>query len=380
MRESSREDWWRPRAEGVARYITEELASSDVILLQEWWFDEQFESLFDSIAGQAFDRVSERRPGGDPPNGAMRDDGMCVLIRKGGRLKLIDSSVVITGPQRIAQIVRCEERTSGDDDGGGGGGREVLIANAHLSFPGHDDMRINERRQTREINVVARALNKAGRAGRGIHHLHRKGRIGRRVHRNDSNDKEERIEIIAGDFNSESLGMAASTLESTRHGFVNAASALAVQCMMGGVGGPLDLGATHCNHLGELMSCDHLFVRRRENNNGNHGGGVLEPSSSESRFSAHALGYLDTKGTRVANVRTDDMVIEGRAVLSDHRPVTMKIAWPRRCASSSSSGPAVSAQEARAAKDRARARRSPLYANATMPLDPLEPAWGIFDA
>lgn len=34
-RESEREDWWRPRAEGVAEYISKKFNSSDVILLQE---------------------------------------------------------------------------------------------------------------------------------------------------------------------------------------------------------------------------------------------------------------------------------------------------------------------------------------------------------
>ena len=34
-RESEREDWWRPRAEGVADYIAKRFSSSDVVLLQE---------------------------------------------------------------------------------------------------------------------------------------------------------------------------------------------------------------------------------------------------------------------------------------------------------------------------------------------------------
>jgi len=34
-RESEREDWWRPRAEGVADYISKKFSSSDVVLLQE---------------------------------------------------------------------------------------------------------------------------------------------------------------------------------------------------------------------------------------------------------------------------------------------------------------------------------------------------------
>ena len=41
-RESEREDWWRPRAVGVANYIKQQFSESDIILLQEWWFDDEF--------------------------------------------------------------------------------------------------------------------------------------------------------------------------------------------------------------------------------------------------------------------------------------------------------------------------------------------------
>jgi hypothetical protein len=52
-RESEREAWWRPRAEGVAAYIATRLASSDVVLLQEWWCDARFEAVFDAATGDA---------------------------------------------------------------------------------------------------------------------------------------------------------------------------------------------------------------------------------------------------------------------------------------------------------------------------------------
>jgi hypothetical protein len=38
-------------------------STSDIILLQEWWFDEKFTDVFDSFLGDDFDRVAERRPG-----------------------------------------------------------------------------------------------------------------------------------------------------------------------------------------------------------------------------------------------------------------------------------------------------------------------------
>ena len=139
------------RAEGVAEYISSKFGSSDVILLQEWWFDERFDGVFDSIVGDDFERVAERRPGDE------RDGGMCCLVRRGGKLELVKSDRVLTGPQRIAQIVHCRERCPTKE----GGGRDVFIANSHLSFPGHEDPAVNSERQAREAEIILDALSKA---------------------------------------------------------------------------------------------------------------------------------------------------------------------------------------------------------------------------
>jgi hypothetical protein len=71
-------------------------------------------------------------------------------------------------------------------------------------------------------------------------------------------------------------------------------------------------------------------------------------------------GYLDTKGSRIVNVQNKDIVIEGKHVLSDHRPMTVSIDWPRIQQDMSNT-----------------IMESNLYVNVSVPLDPLEPAWGI---
>ena len=82
-RESEQREWWLPRAEGLARFVAEELvrwlmwlclitilfqyiivcstfsfpqASSDVVLLQEWWFGPEFQDIFDQHTSAIFDR------------------------------------------------------------------------------------------------------------------------------------------------------------------------------------------------------------------------------------------------------------------------------------------------------------------------------------
>lgn len=353
QRESEREDWWRPRAEAVAKYISENMASSDIILLQEWWFDEKFSSIFDSITGDRFDRVAERRPGSlddssykalkpKDTNVIMRDDGMCCLINKKGKLDIITSEKVLTGPQRIAQIVHCKERNY--DEASGGAGRDVFIANTHLSFPKDSCSRKNDRRQAYEINLIQRALWKASRRAQLLS-----------ASKPDPNN--EILEIICGDFNSEPNGFAASQLESKN--FVNCASAIYE-----------DIGVTHFTHDGCFTSVDHIFVRSASKESPFYSQNYVysedspnlqahvTPRNKQSALSLGyqdplSLGYIDTRGTKILDVRSDNIKIKGRGVLSDHRPVTATLRWPKFRSFCRSSDPFVQ------------------YSNSTMPLDPL---------
>ena len=140
--------------------------------------------------------------------------------------------------------------------------------------------------------------------------------------------------------------------------------------MLSNIGGEVNIGVTHCNHLGQRVSVDHIFLRLRsvvakEEKDGNDIQKKKSSSrrriNSNNRSAALALGFLDTKGTRILNVRRGNIHLEGSTVLSDHRPVTAKIAWPRTT---------VPMKEILS---------SDIYMNVTMPLDPLEPAWGIVE-
>ncbi|KAL3797728.1 hypothetical protein HJC23_000273 [Cyclotella cryptica] len=326
-RESEREDWWRPRAEAVAQYIVNKFSQSDVIMLQEWWFDDSFTAIFDDATGHLFHRIAERRPSAQ--RGKMRDDGLCCLVKKDGKLDLIRSDKVLTGPQRISQLVYCKEKVVH-----GSIGRGVYFANSHLSFPGDIDPVVNDERHANEARIIVEALSRVG--------------------SHKSNKDSESLQIICGDFNSNSCGLAASLLESPPYNFVNCASATAQQ-MLSNVGGPVNIGVTHCNHLGEKVSVDHIFLRLNQGRRS----AVPCVSSKMDRCAALAMGYLDTKGSRILHVQSDHIMIEGRQVLSDHRPVTATIEWPRMNTMSNETF------------------QSDLYINTTMPLDPLEPAWGI---
>ena len=289
-RESDRIEWWKPRAEQVARFVADELCSSDVVLLQEWWTRPEFEDLFDSYTRHLFHRVSERRPG-TARGGMEREDGMAVLVKRTGKLKLGKSTFVQTGPQRIAQIVTCREK-EGDE-------RHVVIGNAHLSFPGGPCSIANERRQAYEAHIVARAVAREGR------HL--------------SLD-ESHLELIAGDFNSNSCALAVQSLEQ-RYGFVNCMSASALQTQSASIGGRTELGVTHLNHLGQQVCVDHVMARFIHQE-----GGVPEGCGE----ALQKMGYFDNGGTRILNCRKQNICLDGDKILSDHRPVTAQFAWPSR--------------------------------------------------
>ena len=275
-RESEKEEWWRPRAEFVAQYVAEELRKSDVILLQEWWLRPEFEHIFDYHTSPYFTRVAERRPG--------REDGMAVLIKKEGSLELLESLPIITAPQRIAQLVHCRDKEN----------RYFGIANVHLSFPSSSDMLVNERRQTNEVKKAVRGFARLS--------------------------SSNRLEVLGGDFNSNSGGLAARTME-TNHGFVNCASCIAEQ-VLSQTGGQVNLGITHRTHRGEEVSVDHIFAR------------ITDGHDDASR----TLGYLDALGTRVVDCRRGDLDLDGCSfsskeecsldIISDHRPVTATLEWP----------------------------------------------------
>lgn len=307
-RESDRAEWWMPRAKELAKFVAEELASSDVVLLQEWWNRQEFCDIFDGYTDHIFERASEQRPG-LVRGGLRREDGMAVLVKKTGRLELVNSSRICTGPQRIAQIVHCREKY--------GDKRNVVIGNTHLSFPGGPCHIKNERKQAYEAHLVARAVAREGRRLQDMCSLDLESSDDGNIFTQCAGSH---LELIAGDFNSNSCGLAATVLESYPYRFVNSMSASAQQALAASIGGRVNLGVTHRNHLGETVSVDHVLARLVQ-----HEGVSLGFGCSEALL---RLGYFDSVGTRLLGCQKRRISLEGDSILSDHRPVTANFEWP----------------------------------------------------
>lgn len=241
---------------------------------------------------------------------------MAVLINKKGKLKLLKSQKILTGPQRIAQIVHCQEQNSDQ--------RHVLFANTHLSFPGGPDDLKNARKQAYEVMVVARTLEKEGMTyfSSGT----------QKKHTNKS--AKTLLQIIGGDFNSNSCGMAAQKL-TNRFRYVNCACATAEQTMCSGSGGRVNLGVTHRTHLGEDVSVDHIFARLISSSNktseakNSYNGTDISSSPVLDHLHLRNLGYLP-HGVQVVNTRRQYLQFDGESIISDHRPVTAELKWPTK--------------------------------------------------
>jgi len=352
-RESQKEEWWKPRAEQIASYIYNELSSSDIILLQEWWFHEPFERVFDQRLGDMYTRVAERRPSHDyllhdKNVKYIREDGLAILVKKancegskankpdryqmntniikGGKLELCSSRSISTGPGRIGQIVTCR----GIDCG-----REVRIANVHLSFPSSEDSNANAIKQREELRTVVEELSKVDNLA-------------------FENCNSHRLEIIGGDFNSDSKSLPSKLLEDSPYHFVSCASAISERCYSNGCndGCSVNLGVTHKTHLGQHVSVDHLFVRTLDANDKiDRDSKDTKQDSQNDYHPIRSLGYLDSHGTTILDCQSGTISLDGSStsvdnntnnmnkyqkpiskngqnLISDHKPVTARIDWP----------------------------------------------------
>ena len=233
------------------------------------------------------DRASEHRPGhvirkdGTVMKDRPGEDGVAVLVNKKRslRLKIVHSNQILTGPQRIVQLVTCQDEFN----------RCINIVDTRLSFPSHSRLVINEEKQLHEIMKITQALTNAD-----TYEQH----------------QQPRLEIIGDDFNSDSQSLAARCLKSNPCNFVNCASA--EQSLTSGLGRRSNLVVTHRSHRVEDVSVDHVFTRLVCNNEdeadekslSNKASALSKSSSSlngvESVSStAHLkLGHLNDKDTR----------------------------------------------------------------------------------
>lgn len=103
------------------------MLSSDIICLQEFWFDPSYETIFRSALGDEYDFHTLKRTGG-------KSDGVAVLLRR-GKWHMRSSMGMSLSPvgDRVALVMHLRSQ----DGGGASSGVEedMILVNTHLAFP-----------------------------------------------------------------------------------------------------------------------------------------------------------------------------------------------------------------------------------------------------
>lgn len=130
------------------------MSSSDIICLQEFWLDPDYETIFRSALEADYDFHTVKRTGG-------KSDGVAVLLRRGKWD--VQSSVGLSLSQigdRVALIMHLRSRREAGGGGNGqesgvGQGEDMILVNTHLAFPHNALDRAN---QMAQIEVVTEGV------------------------------------------------------------------------------------------------------------------------------------------------------------------------------------------------------------------------------
>lgn len=143
------------RTTSQVEFIKREMSSSDIICLQEFWFDPAYETIFRSALGDSYDFHTVKRTGG-------KSDGVAVLLRKGKwdvRSKLGLSLSAIG--DRVALVMHLRSKDS--EEGKAPGGEDLILVNTHLAFPHNSLDRMNQMAQIEVITeTVETVVREAG--------------------------------------------------------------------------------------------------------------------------------------------------------------------------------------------------------------------------
>ena len=245
---------------------------TQVICLQEWFFDDRWKKIFrDRLPTHRL--ISSQRHGFHPRDGSPRRDGLAIL-----------SKLPI---EKISEELFEDGRTALTATLGRGGAAPVVVACCHLQYGG------------RETEVATRAYQAAAVAAAA---------------ESMAADAGASMAFLVGDFNEIASGTACAMLENRN--WTNAVSAAATAALDSGTGGRTAIGSTHLTHEGTALSCDHIFCT-------DFGGG---------RYA----GCFDAAGSRLDDARRVGVEAyhpEFALLDSDHLPVRADVSFDVAAAS-----------------------------------------------
>lgn len=298
-RESEFADLWRQRAVETVNFIKREMSSSDVICLQEFWFDPGYEAIFRSALGADYNFHTLQRTGS-------KADGVAVLLRRGKfevrsshglSLSSVGDRVALVMHLRIVRpegdptVIGGVEGTAAVGEGVTVEGEDLLLVNTHLAFPHHMLDRANQMSQILAVTNAVEGLVR------------------------DAGLPPMTPRVVVGDLNVEESDAVCRHL--SENGFRSAFASLHREQRV----------VTHRNHRGEEVMVDHVFVKAP-------GFADRRRGSTKSR-SVEVPGLVPHMHEDVvveeAKLLPDDIDGEAwcpRFSLSDHRPLTVRLQFP----------------------------------------------------
>ena len=125
------------------------MSSSDIICLQEFWFDPAYNEIFRSALGETYDFHTVQRTGG-------KTDGVAVLLRR-GKWDMLSSLGLSLSPvgDRVALIMHLQSRNGAS---GVAPGEDMILVNTHLAFPHNVMDRANQMSQIKTITKAVEEL------------------------------------------------------------------------------------------------------------------------------------------------------------------------------------------------------------------------------
>lgn len=137
-------------------FIRQEMLSSDIICLQEFWFDPAYEAIFRAALDDEYEFHTLRRTGS-------KADGVAVLLRR-GRWQVLSSLGLSLSPvgDRVALVMHLRSHTK---DGAAGKQdaplevcEDMVLVNTHLAFPHHAIDRANQMSQIKSVTAAVERL------------------------------------------------------------------------------------------------------------------------------------------------------------------------------------------------------------------------------
>lgn len=128
------------------------MSSSDIICLQEFWFDPAYETIFRAALGDEYNFHTMQRTGG-------KMDGVAILLRR-GKWEVRSSLGLSLSPMgdRVALVMHLRANAGETGSVGDGIREDMLLVNTHLAFPHHAMDRANQMSQIKTVTGAVEGL------------------------------------------------------------------------------------------------------------------------------------------------------------------------------------------------------------------------------